>query len=288
MAFLWRKERPVEVPGTGVRVLSPHEWGLALEVCERWGSDGTLAYAHIVDAMSSRAPVGEAWGRWEDGDLRSVCWAGGNIEPVGVTAQEAHVYAELAQMRRARYSLVGNADAVLGMWGVLEKSWSARELRRDQPLMEIARPALVEADPETRQGRPDELERVFPAAVAMFTEEVGVSPLAWAESYKQRVLGLLERGNTYVRLTGDGSRVLFKADLGARAGRRAQIQGVWTDPEHRGRGLCTHGLAALVDHSLTQGISSLSLYVNDYNVAARTAYEKIGFTTVGHWATVML
>ena len=35
-------------------------------------------------------------------------------------------------------------------------------------------------------------------------------------------------------------------------------------------------------------MTEVSLYVNDFNVAALALYERIGFTTVGTFATVLL
>ncbi|MCZ9344521.1 DUF4081 domain-containing protein, partial [Streptomyces sp. TRM76130] len=63
---------------------------------------------------------------------------------------------------------------------LLEPVWGpAREVRRRQPLMVTDRvPAHIAPDPHVRRVRKDELDALMPACVAMFTEEVGVSPLS--------------------------------------------------------------------------------------------------------------
>ena len=56
----------------------------------------------------------------------------------------------------------------------------------------------------------------MPACVAMFTEEVGVSPLAGDGGllYQARVAELVGAGRSFARLIEDG-KVVFKAEIGA-------------------------------------------------------------------------
>ena len=57
-----------------------------------------------------------------------------------------------------------------------------------------------------------------------------------------------------------------------------QLQGIWTPPELRGRGLATASLAAICDR-LLEVSPTLSLYVNDFNEAAIALYRRVGFGT---------
>ena len=79
--------------------------------------------------------------------------------------------------------------------------------------------------------------------------------------------------------------VLFKADLGSVSGSVCQVQGVWLDPELRGRGMAPAAMAAVVTLARTV-VPTVSLYVNDYNHAARATYDRVGFTQVGEFATI--
>ncbi len=60
---------------------------------------------------------------------------------------------------------------------------------------------------------------------------------------------------------------------------RVQVWGMWTDPEHRGRGHARALLDALVGGAVAEG-RPVALHVNTANPVARTAYERYGF--VGH------
>jgi len=82
-------------------------------------------------------------------------------------------------------------------------------------------------------------------------------------------------------------RLVFKAELAVITRHTAQVQGVWTAPEWRGRGIATAGMAAVVADALRRVAPSVSLYVNDFNHAARLVYRRCGFREVGTFATVL-
>jgi len=58
-------------------------------------------------------------------------------------------------------------------------------------------------------------------------------------------------------------------------------------PAHRGRGMGTAGTAAVVEYALAAIAPVVSLYVNDFNTAARAAYRRVGFDEVGQYASVL-
>src|SRR5690606_23599965 len=127
----------------------------------------------------------------------------------------------------------------------------------------------------------------FPAAVAMYTEEVGVSPLSDDDgrSYRRRITELVRAGRAYARFV-DGE-VVFKAELAVVTRHTTQVQGVWVAPEWRGRGLATAAMSAVVRDALRRVAPTVSLYVNDYNYPARRVYARCGFQPVGAFATVL-
>ena len=62
---------------------------------------------------------------------------------------------------------------------------------------------------------------------------------------------------------------------------------MWVHPSRRGKGIGTAGTAAVVELSRRQIAPVVSLYVNDYNAAARRAYTRVGFREVGMFASVL-
>ena len=127
---------------------------------------------------------------------------------------------------------------MLDLWDRLGGHWGpARDVRPHQPLLVADQEPAVAPDPAVRLVRPSEVDQLFPAAVAMYTEEVGVSPLVddGGRGYRRRIAELVKGKRAYARFVGD--RVIFKAELAIVTRRTTQVQGVWVDPEFRGRGL---------------------------------------------------
>ena len=232
------------------------------------------------------------WGMHSGRQLDAVCLAGANLIPFsrpGVERAAAVAFAERARRAGRRCStIVGPAAAVTPLWDLLAPSWGpAREVRARQPLMAIAGAPAVPAEPRVRPVRPDELELLLPAAVAMFTEEVGVSPLRvdGGAGYRARVAELVRAGQALAWI--EDGQVLFKADVGAVSREACQLQGVWVAPQWRGRGIGQRGTAAVVEYARAAIAPVVSLYVNDYNTAARAAYARVGFTQVGTFASIL-
>jgi uncharacterized protein len=222
--------------------------------------------------------------------LESVCWHGANLIPVHATEAAVEAFAEVAGAHpRLCSSLVGESEAVLGMWSRLADQWGpARDVRPCQPLLATWSPPPVPPDPTVRLVRTSEIDALFPASVAMYTEEVGISPLSngGGRDYLERVTDLVRSRRAYAKFVS--GKVVFKAELAVVTRHTAQVQGVWVAPEWRGRGLGTACMAAVVRDTLRRVAPSVSLYVNDYNASARAVYERCGFRRMGTFATVLL
>jgi predicted GNAT family acetyltransferase len=231
----------------------------------------------------------QMWGYSINGELTSLCYAGANLVPIGNDRAALHTFAHyaLGQGRRCS-SIVGPADAVETMWEILAPRWGpAREARLRQPLMVTTQPSLANPDTAVRRVRLDEVDVLLPASIAMFTEEVGVSPVVGdgGALYRTRVRELVAAGRSFARI--DNGCVVFKAEVGAVTRSACQVQGVWVDPSVRGRGLSVSGMAAVVAACLRDVAPAVSLYVNDFNAPARRSYERVGFKEVGTFASVL-
>lgn len=231
----------------------------------------------------------QMWGYMRDGRLAALCYSGANLIPIGADSDAVEAFAERARTQGRRCSsIVGPVDAVGEMWEILRPYWGPpRAVRALQPVMATSARPVVEADPWVRRVRMEEFDIVYPACVAMFTEEVGVSPNSGDGGvlYRARVAELIRAGRAFARI--DDGRVVFKAEVGAVTPRACQVQGVWVDPELRGRGLSVNGMAALVTESLRSIAPVVTLYVNDYNTRARAAYRRVGFADVGTFMSVL-
>jgi predicted GNAT family acetyltransferase len=223
------------------------------------------------------------------GHITALMYVGANLVPIATDEASRAAFADYLRPRPRRCSsFVGPAPEVLDLWRLLEPVWGpARDVRERQPLMAISTPPLIEPDPLVRLATAADLDLLVPASIHMFTEEVGMSPVgsAGVSAYRTRVAEIIEEGRAFVRI--DDGQLIFKAEIGAVGDDVCQVQGVWVDPKLRGRGYAAPGMAALVAGAQSTIASTISLYVNDYNTAARKTYERVGFQEVGRFATVL-
>jgi len=273
-----------------LRVLDDRDVPAVLLMLNRDPIGNVFVISRVEAAGLNPSRLGaQMWGYCRGVELVALCYAGANLVPVGndPDALDAFAHHALQQGRRCS-SIVGPADAVAAMWDVLSRSWGpAREARLRQPLMVTTAPPLADPDTSVRRVRLDEVDVLLPASIAMFTEEVGVSPIAGDGGvlYRTRVRELVAAGRSFARI--DDGRIVFKAEVGAVTRSACQVQGVWVDPAVRGRGLSVSGMAAVVAACLRDVAPAVSLYVNDFNAPARRSYERVGFKEVGTFASVL-
>ncbi len=273
-----------------VRALTTADRDQALEVCARDTRTNVFVAARILDGALATFP-GAMLGYAEGPGLQSLCWVSANLVPVGCDGEALAAFA--SKMRRLRHhcsSVFGPAEMVLPLWESLRPSWGApRAIRTHQPVLATAGPLPPDlpVDPSVRRARFDEVDLVMPAAAAMFTEEIGYPPYRGSgHVYRQGIASLIREGHTFVRV--EDGEIVFKADVGSVALGVAQVQGVWVAPRWRGQGLAGPAMAAVVEQVRAEIAPVVTLYVNDFNTAARATYARVGFTEIGSFATVLM
>jgi len=158
-----------------------------------------LFVRHRVDltGLQERLMGGRVWGWFEDDELVSACHAGANVVPVQATPEAIDAFADQLLADGVRpASLVGLQSAVLPLWERVESAWGpARSVRPRQPFLVLDHDPAVEPDPRVHRVVLDEFDALYPACVAMFTEEVGIDPeTGGASGYRARVAQLITQG----------------------------------------------------------------------------------------------
>lgn len=278
----------------------------ASALCMRDPITNVVPLAHVETAARSGIIPTGLWAVRSAGvtgrTLVGVVWCGANLTAVLDTDQdeEDDVRAELAAAMIARLhrpaAIVGESSLTLDLWGRIEPWWGpARQVREHQVSMQMSsNPPSIEAAgldvAGLRRATVADYDALLPAAVHMFKGEVGYDPMVHGrEAYEDRLIHLVRQGRSYVQygIVEGKSVIVFKAEVGIVGGRVAQVQGVWTHPAVRGRGLGTASMAALVRQVRADHAPTVSLYVNDFNEAALRTYQAVGFERVGEFATVM-
>jgi uncharacterized protein len=278
-------------PSAAARVLGPADLEEVLELLARDPVDNVFIASRVASAgLDPWQLGGELWGFHVGGRLTSVCFSGANLVPIAATPESIRAFADRARKQGRRCSsIVGPREAVLELWGYLGPHWGTpREIRASQPVMAIRESSpTVAPDFRVRPVRAAELDVLMPACIAMFTEEVGVSPVAadGGHGYRQRVAELINGGRAFAWI--EGGDVVFKAEVGAVTRETCQIQGVWVNPRYRGRRVSEGGMSAVVEYALRDFSPLVTLYVNDFNAPARAAYHRVGFREVSEFASIL-
>jgi len=142
--------------------------------------------AEVAD--SGHRLAADFWVVERAGRCVSALHVGANVVPIATDDGSRRVLAErLRRTGRRGSSLVGPRDEVLDLWSRLDGAWgSAREVRSSQPLLVIDREPDVDPDPGVRRVRMQELDLLVPACIAMFTEEVGISPITGGATWSAK------------------------------------------------------------------------------------------------------
>jgi GNAT superfamily N-acetyltransferase len=281
----------VTVVGTGLRELGGDDRA-AIEAFVDADPVGQCVFASRMGRAATLSAFdlgGHLWAIDGAAGIEAACFAGGNLMPLGGSPQGLTAIGEqLGRRPRTWSSVVGHKAVVAALWSGVGDGWGdPRSLRMDQPLLLATEVGPVEPDPFVVRVGPRDLMRYLPAALAMFSEELDIEPPPSGVNspYRSRLARLIAGGLALARFDDEG-RVLFKAEIAAVSAQCCQVQGVWVDPEHRNEGLGAAGMAAVIAYGLTLA-PRVSLYVNDFNVAARRIYDRVGMTQVGTFATIL-
>lgn len=227
----------------------------------------------IAVALDRNAVVGVAyWGR-------QIALA---AEPSAIES-----FAEYGRTRRGERMIVGARDTVSAYWNAVRKWHAPPRLVRDRQLvMLIDRAQLRPYERRTvvRQATIGDWNAVADGSAEMVRQELEYDPRRASPEFVAGIRQMIERKLWWVGSI-DG-RLCFFCNVGPWCDRTIQLQGIWTPPGMRGRGLATASLAAICDRLLDVS-PTLSLYVNDFNADAIALYRRVGFEHIGDFQTML-
>jgi len=135
-----------------------------------------------------------------------------------------------------------------------------------------------------RTAEPADLEDLVFAARASLREEERPDPFDGDPSgFRRWVLSRVERA----RLVEAGGKPRFVAYADVRRPEGWLVQGVYTWPDERRRGLARLGMSGLVAEARAAGADHVQLAVVDGNAAAVGLYEQLGFEAFDALRTVL-
>ncbi|HTU69367.1 MAG TPA: GNAT family N-acetyltransferase [Candidatus Baltobacteraceae bacterium] len=223
----------------------------------------------------------------ESGKITGVAYFARQVVLAADGQATVEAFARVGAAHHGEKMIVGPRREVSAYWRLVRHNHEpARLVRERQHVMMLDRSMLrpYEHTVVARRARLDEWPIVADNSASMIALELDYDPMRTSPEFTSNVRTMIDRGLWWV---GESlGRLCFFCNVGPWSPMTAQLQGIWTPPELRGRGLATAALGAVCDR-LLELTPSLSLYVNDFNEKAIALYERAGFVTVGEFQTIL-
>jgi uncharacterized protein len=225
--------------------------------------------------------------READGTIRGVAYDGPQLVFAVDEPRVVEAFVPPHGRRFAPRMIVAPRPVVEHFWNCAKRHFPRPAAIRDvQPVYALERGRLRGSRDDAPVARATlaELDELALHAARMSAGELGGNPTRVDAAFRARIAQYIEGGNFW-RLRHEGALV-FQCYTGSRSAATAQIQGVWSPPEARGRGYARRAFGAICDLLLDEQ-RSLCLYVNEFNAKAIAVYEATGFERVGEFSSIL-
>lgn len=234
-----------------------------------------------LERPDSKEPAGRFYGVFGADGLETVAFFGGTrVLVIGPGPRESVVALRKLALTEERgfRILIGPREPAAALLDTLRAKVRV-ELDRSQPFLQIDDPArLGEIDERPRPATRADLAWLMDASLYLNEEDLGIPARTVDKKLLERRLEqrLRDRSTWVIDLEG---RPACKLEVGSAGPAGALIEGVYTQPERRGRGLARH-LVAAVSKRLLREFPRVGLHVGRNNTPALRAYLAAGFTEV--------
>jgi len=224
--------------------------------------------------------------RDKGGKLEGVALIGRYILFEARSDSAIEAFARLAQNCQTAHMLLGDREEVKTFWDYYAQKGQEPRLFCRELLLELSCLTEVPQVPRLRLAELDDLDLIVPAHAQLALDESGIDPLTTnPDEFRQRCARRIQQGQTWVWV--EEGTLMFKADVITDTADVVYVEGVWVDPQERGKG---HGLKCMSELSgeLLKRTRSLCLLVNEEFEAAQGFYKRAGFRVVGNYDTIFL
>ncbi len=137
-----------------------------------------------------------------------------------------------------------------------------------------------------RLATPDDFETLLAINARMACAESGINPLeADPAGFRARLVRRIEQGRVWVWT--EGERMLFKVDIMAQVPGCIYLEGIYVQPDERGKGYGQRAMSQLGRHLLAH-TETLCLLVNEQNKGAQVFFFKAGYKLRACYDTIFL
>lgn len=263
-------------PSTYVRELDELDYRQALDLLATHPLQGVHLESLINDhGLTSPALRGRFFGYFENGQLTGLALLGHQIMFCAPDAA-------LPQLARTAAAAGLHTSVIFGPRPQVELFWEhyaefgrALKMQRDFYWYVCEAPAQPLRQFQLIQATAEHLEMVMEAQASTFFEATGTDPRQTDPAgFRRRVLERIERGRTWIKLEND--TVVFKAELQSVTPEAIYLEGIWTNPAYRQRGIARECVVELTHRRLRQQ-QVLCLAVEPDEAVAMRIYQYAGF-----------
>jgi len=223
----------------------------------------------------------------EENRIRGVAYFSRQVALAAEDPAAIEAFARFGASHHGERMIVGPRTEIAAYWALVRsKHERPRVIRDRQFVMMLDRSMFRSCDRSVvvRRARIDEWPAVADNSALMIAAELEYDPMRSSPEFTSNVRAMIDRGLWWV---GESlGRLCFFCNIGPWSPLTAQLQGIWTPPELRGKGLATQALSGICD-KLFELTPTLSLYVNDFNEKGVALYERVGFKTVSEFQTIL-
>lgn len=237
---------------------------------------------------------GQYWGTFDGaGELvgaMALYW-NGILMPCAPEGLETLAEAARSQANRPIGGFIGERNQVnwLAAWfGACEYQLDSPEILYAVALAELVEPSqLRQKDICCRLAEPADAEFLVDWRV-QYSHEAMREPITEASQVNasKQMLRQIENRACYVLF--HGRQPVAMSAFNAKTEQYAQVGGVYTPPEYRGRGYGRAVVAGSLLDARKQGLQRSILFTGFDNLAAQGAYEAIGYREIGEFAIKIL
>jgi GNAT superfamily N-acetyltransferase len=183
--------------------------------------------------------------------------------------------------------IMSHGTAAEAFWNHYSDGLKAPRLTCVERLFEVSFPFMVRnSEASIRPATMGELIPVAEAQAEVAFMECGVDPMKKdREGFLNRVARRIEQGRVFVVFEGD--KLVFKADIIAETDQVIYLEGIYVNPEYRGKGI---GSACLSDLTLNllNRVENVCLLSNVDFESAHKSYFKAGYKATDQCTTLFV
>lgn len=202
------------------------------------------------------------------------------------TESSLNAFARLAKESSLPHLIRGEEDVVKRFWSQYGKPGQVVSRVSRELLMEQVDAPLGPEMTGLRQATIADLESVIKVNSEMAQAESGSDPLQRdPKGFRDRIARRIALGRNWIWT--EGGKLLFKADIIADTPQVIYLEGIYVEPNERGKGFGSTCLSQL-GRVLLRRTCSICLTLNASSERTKTFYTKAGYTPRSYYDTIYL